>query len=75
MSGPTVELPDWHVVKETDLALGLVEADDIEAGEAGLSPLVWVPRSLLEDGNELHVTGDTGTLVVPEWWAEQEGLV
>jgi hypothetical protein len=37
--------------------------------------VVWVPRSLISDNSEVYDDGHEGTLVIPEWWAVQEGLV
>lgn len=34
----------------------------------------WVPRSILHYDNEVNHVGDVGLLVVPLWWAVQEGL-
>ncbi len=34
----------------------------------------WIPRSLLDDDNEVNHFSDTGKLVIPLWWAVQEGL-
>lgn len=35
----------------------------------------WVPKSQIEDASEVQEPGDTGVLVVPEWWAAKEDLV
>lgn len=37
--------------------------------------VVWIPRSLIAEESEVREKGDEGRLVVPEWWAIQEGLV
>lgn len=42
------------------------------AGTAGVK--VWVPRSLLGEGNEVNREGDHGKLVVARWLAEKKGL-
>lgn len=43
----------------------LVEIDDQK---------IWVPRSQLDVGNDWE-EGDEGTIEVPQWLAENEGLV
>ncbi len=35
----------------------------------------WVPQGQIHENSEVWKTGDTGTLVVSQWWAEQRGLV
>ena len=35
----------------------------------------WIPQSLISDDSEVWKEGDTGTLVIPEWFARKEGLV
>lgn len=34
---------------------------------------VWVPLSLVHDDSEVYDEGHEGTLIVQEWFAEQEG--
>ena len=53
-------------IEERELSLHM----KLETGE-----LVWVPRSLLHEDNEVDNEGEEGTLAVQYWWAEQEGLV
>lgn len=60
------ELGEGIVLRTTESAvLVLVEGEEI-----------WVPKSLLHDDSEIDEDSekdDEGTLVVPLWWAEQEG--
>ena len=35
----------------------------------------WVPQSQIHEDSEVWKRGDTGTLVVTQWWAEKQGLV
>ena len=35
----------------------------------------WIPKSLIHDNSEVYKKGTEGKLVVPQWWAEEEGLV
>lgn len=59
-----VEIEDVTVKKATDKAL-LV---DTEMGE------VWIPKSqLCEDSDEL-TEGAPGTLMIPQWLADEKGL-
>jgi len=63
---PTVTLDVYGCARETDLARLYSFSDDPFDPEAR-----WVPKSLIEDEE-----GDGhGWIDVPEWWAEQEGLI
>ena len=35
----------------------------------------WVPISQIDDDSEVYQKGDTGALIVSEWWAVESGLV
>lgn len=35
----------------------------------------WVPKSQITDDSEVWEKGQTGTLVVTQWWAKKAGLV
>lgn len=35
---------------------------------------LWVPRSVIHDDSEVFEKGDTGTLVLKTWWAEDRGI-
>jgi hypothetical protein len=35
----------------------------------------WIPQSVIDEDSEVYRVGDTGKLVVAEWWAIKEGLV
>jgi len=61
----TVELDVDEVVAETDLAF-LVRAEDGEE--------YWIPKKLIQSG-DVSERGDSGTLEIPEWFAEREGIV
>lgn len=65
-----VTLDGYVVRRTTPGAVGLAKAQVglVNGGER----IVWVPRSLCEDGFGLE-EGDTD-IVVQEWKAEQEGL-
>jgi len=32
------------------------------------------PRASIQDGSDIADVGDTGDLVLPEWFAEKEGI-
>lgn len=65
MPRPTVTLPDVEALKETDAALlCLVEGKE-----------VWIPKSVIDDDSEVWEEGQSGDLVVHEWFATKEGLV
>lgn len=53
-------------VKATTDDAVLLDAD-------GVTEPVWVPRSVIEDGDELS-RGDSGELEIATWFAEKEGL-
>ena len=63
MSRPTLEV-EATCVGETEKAIRV----EIE-GES-----FWVPKSLIDDDSEVYADGHEGTLIIPEWWAEQEGI-
>ena len=48
---------------ETDKAI-LVEIDDEKH---------WVPKSQIHDDSEVWKKGQSGTLIVSQWYAEQKG--
>jgi len=58
------EFEDAECIKETDKAI-LVTIDGDE---------YWIPSSLVSDDSEVWKEGDTGTLVIPQWLAEERGL-
>jgi len=37
--------------------------------------IFWIPKSLISDDSEVQGTGDTGTLIIHEWFARKAGLV
>ena len=59
-----VEIEDVTCTKETEKAI-LVEVQNEE---------FWIPKSLIADTSEVNCKGDEGTLVIPEWFAEKEGI-
>lgn len=65
MPRPTVTLSDVEALKETDAAL-LCLIDGRE---------VWIPKSQIDDDSEVWEEGQSGDLVVTEWFATKEGLI
>ena len=44
--------------------------------DVGLDDPVWVPQSLISQDSEVYKPdGETGVLIIPEWWAVENGLV
>jgi len=60
-----VEFEDVDCLKATERAI-LCNIDGDEK---------WVPQSVVDDDSEVWKEGDTGKLVVHEWWAVKAGLV
>ena len=59
-----VRIKNVLIKHETDRAvLAVIEGDEY-----------WVPKSQIDDDSEVWKKDEEGTLVVSEWWAEQEGL-
>jgi len=61
----TAEFDDTRCIAETTKAILVV----IEGGEH------WIPQSVVDDDSEVYRKGDTGKLVVSEWWALKAGLI
>jgi hypothetical protein len=59
-----VRFEDARAIKATDKALW-VEID---------GDRYWVPQSQIDDDSDVWKPGQSGTLVVSEWWAEKLGL-
>lgn len=53
------------VERETDMAILVQTAE----GQA------WIPKSQIHEDSEVWAEGDRGILVIPEWLAEDKGLV
>lgn len=60
------EVEDCECLHETEKAL-LVLCGDQDQDRC------WIPRSQLAPGNEIKKEGDTGTLRITQWFAEQKG--
>ena len=64
----TVQIQDATVVRVTDRAL----LCEIEGEE------FWIPKAHIDDDSEITVhseDGDEGELIIPLWFAEEQGLI
>lgn len=62
----SVEIEDVLIKLKTDKAVLCVFEDGRE---------IWIPQRLIHDDSEVWDKGHEGTLVIPEWLAEKEGLI
>ncbi len=64
------DFPNTVVRGESEKALKV----ELDSGEH-----IWVPKSLIADESEVNSDeegeGNEGTLIIPEWWAEDKGLM
>jgi hypothetical protein len=59
-----VWIDDVHCLRSTESAvLCLIENEEI-----------WIPQSQIDDESEVWEEGDSGTLVISQWIADQKGL-
>jgi 4-hydroxy-3-methylbut-2-enyl diphosphate reductase IspH len=63
----TVEFEDARCIGQTDKAIKVRLADRERP--------IWVPQSVVHDDSEVYKLGQTGKLVLPEWFALKEGLI
>lgn len=69
-----VTFDDCEATVATPKAL-LIVGDGLEKCYADGAKGLWVPRTVIHDDSEVFEKGDTGTLVLKTWWAEDRGLV
>lgn len=43
--------------------------------DVGEDKPVWIPKSQIDDASEVREKGDEGELVIPEWLAQDRGLI
>ncbi len=60
---------DVRVVGETERAIRCAKK-----GFQASGPSFWVPKSVIHDDSEVSKNGDSGKLIVKQWYAEKEGL-
>lgn len=65
--GNELESIEGTVIRQTDLAIH-VDFD----GTGDPDDYVWLPKSQLEDWPDV---GDTGEIMIPQWLAEDKGIV
>lgn len=69
----TTEIDDLTFIAETDKAILFrqedVEEEDAETGENQW----WIPKSLI-CFTDAHKKGETGTVELPDWFIDQEGI-
>lgn len=71
MSRETTIVEDLRMVTETDMAILVVNVDDDDDdADAG----IWIPKSQIED-TDRDEPGDEGYIEIPEWLADEKGLV
>jgi hypothetical protein len=63
MPGDTVTITDVEVIREGGLAL-LCRVNGLD---------IWIPHAQILN-NGVRATGDRGTIVVPTWFAADQGL-
>ena len=63
---PTVSLAVEVVKAETYLAILCL----FESGDE-----LWIPKSQIHDDSEVYAKDHSGELVIPEWLAEEKGLI
>lgn len=61
-----VEIEVTEIKGESKKAIWVVTDDGVEC---------WIPKSLISPDSEVFSQGDSGTLILAEWFAEQEGLI
>ena len=64
---PPVSIDDCECIRATERAILC------SIGDTGKE--LWIPQSLVQDESEVYRHGDTGTLVIPAWFARKNGLV
>lgn len=65
MGDPSVTFDDVEVLRDSGLALLCV----IRGKHC------WIPKAQLLAGTRVRQPGDRGTIVVPEWFAADQGLI
>jgi hypothetical protein len=68
-----VEFKHCDIIADTKKAI-LVRCDDFDPDDTGYDE-VWIPRSVVEDGEQFMKQDEDVTVSIAEWFCEQEGLV
>ena len=61
-----VDFPGVWVAYESADTLLIHRHDDME---------FWVPKSVIHDDSEVYCEDSSGSLIVPEWWVDKQGLI
>jgi len=67
-----MKFPEAHqiygakAIKETESAL-LIQTTRVEN--------IWIPKSQIDERSEVCSEGDSGLLIISEWFARKEGLI
>ena len=67
MSDETVEFEDARCIRETQKAIQVRLSDRQRP--------IWIPQSIVHDDSEVYKFGQSGKLVLPEWFALRMGLI
>lgn len=60
------EIEDVIAKSETEKAIRVTHEDGLD---------IWIPISQIDDDSEVYAQGDTGTLIISKWIAEQKGFI
>lgn len=69
----TLMIEVTEVLKDTGKALLVRVDEDDPVHETTDDGTVWVPQSQIHEDSEVYQEGDSGTLIVTRWIAEQKG--
>jgi hypothetical protein len=61
----TTSIGEGRATRETSLAVFV----RLETGDER-----WIPKKVISDDSEVQQLGDSGDVVVAQWWAKREGL-
>lgn len=63
-----------EVIRESDKSILVrVETSEADVIQAQGSREVWIPKSQIQEDSEVTEVGDSGTLIVSQWLAEERG--
>lgn len=71
---PGYDIDDAVCIHESDKAI-LITAPVFGDDRNGKPVEVWIPQSQITEDSEVWKVGDTGTLIVTEYLAEQRGWI
>lgn len=66
-----------EVIRESDKSILVRVSEDekavIAAEDCARTREVWIPKSQIQEDSDVNEVGDSGTLIVSEWLAEERG--